>query len=181
MENTTDTNVKYPIGPFVRKDQYSREEMESLLAIIEEAPVRFKNLVESLAPEDLSKTYRPGSWNVQQLVHHVADIQLLHFLRMKKALTEPDYTEVTLINMDAWAGTADSRNEPVEDSLIMLEGITRRYVFLIRSLNDEDLKVEYYHPVRKYSINQEQAIAMSAWHLQHHLAHIKLAVEEQLG
>lgn len=51
---------------------------------------------------------------MQQLVHHVADIQLLHFLRIKKASTEPDYTEVTLIDLDAWAGTADGRNEPVE-------------------------------------------------------------------
>jgi hypothetical protein len=149
-----------------------------MLAIIKEAPELYKNLVKRLVPEDIRKTYRPGSWNVQQLVHHVADIQLLHFLRMKKALTEPAYTEVTLIDMDAWAGTSDGCDAPVEDSLMMLEGITGRYVFLIRSLSDQDLKIAYYHPVRKYSIDQAQAIAMSAWHLQHHLAHIKLAVEQ---
>ena len=95
---------------------------------------------------------------------------------MKKTLTETDYTNVTLINMDAWAATADVTKAPVEDSLLMLEGITKRYVLLLRSLTDEDLRKEYYHEVRKYSINQAQAIAMSSWHLKHHLAHIKIAV-----
>jgi hypothetical protein len=177
MENTADIDLKYPIGPFVKKEEYSPEEIESLISSIERAPELFRNTIENIEPKDLKKTYRLGSWSVQQLVHHVADIQLLHFLRMKKALTEPDYKEVTLIDMDAWARTADATNEPVEDSLMMLEGITRRYVFLIRSLTEEELQLTYYHPVRKYSINQAQAIAMSAWHLQHHLAHIKLAVE----
>ncbi|QEC53729.1 DinB family protein [Anseongella ginsenosidimutans] len=176
MESTKTDHLRYPIGPFVRKEQYSGEEINSMIAVIEEAPLRFKLLMEMLPPEDLSKTYRPGSWNVQQLVHHVADIQLLHFLRMKKALTEADYKEVTLIDMDGWAVTPDARDEPVEDSLLMLDGITRRYLFLLRSLTEEQLKIAYYHPVRKYTINQAQAIAMSAWHLEHHLAHISLAV-----
>ncbi|WP_423148381.1 DinB family protein [Rubrolithibacter danxiaensis] len=176
MENTT-YSLQYPIGPFVKKDQYLRDEIDSFLEIIERAPERYKDIAKNLTEEDLKKTYRPESWNVQQLIHHVADIQLLHFLRMKKALTEADYTEVTLINMDAWVSTADGYQAPVADSLIMLEGITRRYVYLIRSLTDKDLEVAYYHPVRKYMINQAQAIAMSAWHLQHHLAHIKIAVE----
>lgn len=176
MENDAPDRLRYPIGNFVRKEHYSGEEISAMISTIEEAPGRFRSLVESLAPGDLKKTYRPGSWNVQQLVHHVADIQLLHLLRMKKALTEPDYTETTLINMDGWAATPDGRDEAVADSLLMLDGITRRYVYLLRSLTGKDLEIAYYHPVRKYSINQAQAIAMSAWHVQHHLAHIKLAL-----
>jgi hypothetical protein len=58
----------------------------------------------------------------------------------------------------------------------MLEGLTKRYVFLLRSLSENQLRIEYYHPVRKYMINQAQAMAMSAWHLRHHLEHIKIAV-----
>lgn len=176
METKTTDQLRYPIGPFVKKDRYPAEEINSMIAVIEEAPGRYSALVEGLAPDDLTKTYRPGSWNVQQLVHHVADIQLLHMLRMKKALTEPDYKEVTLIDMDGWAATPDGRDEPVSDSLLMLQGITKRYVFLLRSLKEDDLKITYYHPVRKYDINQAQAIAMSDWHLRHHLAHIELAV-----
>jgi hypothetical protein len=168
--------VKYPIGRFLKQDQYSYDERNNLISTIESAPDVYRKMVATLSPGDFSKTYRPGSWNVLQLIHHVADIQLLHFLRMKKALTEHDYKEVTLIDMDSWVNTADGLSAPVQDSLIMFEGITKRYVFLLRSLTENELRIEYYHPVRKYTINQAQAIAMSAWHVSHHIEHIKIAV-----
>ncbi|GAB3659921.1 bacillithiol transferase BstA [Echinicola sediminis] len=181
MENVHDLNrLKFPIGNFEKKESYSKDELNELININETAPGRYRNIVGKLNPIDLNKTYRDGSWNIQQLVHHVADIQLLHFLRMKKALTEPNYKEVTLIDMDGWAATADGADAPVEDSLMMFEGINKRYVFLLRSLDDAKLQIEYFHPVRKYTITQAQAIAMSAWHVDHHLAHIKIALGESL-
>lgn len=79
--------------------------------------------------------------------------------------------------MDEWAKTSDGFSAPVADSLQMLDGITKRYVFLLRSLTAEQLEISYYHPVRKYDITQAQAIAMSAWHLRHHHAHIQLALD----
>lgn len=177
MKNLADLNsLKFPIGPFEKKDNYTPDELRELISINETAPGKYRRIVENLSPEDLLKTYREGSWNIRQLVHHVADIQLLHYLRMKKALTELNYDEVTLIDMDGWAKTADGIVAPVEDSLIMFEGINKRYVFLLKSLDDAALKIKYYHPIRKYMINQTQAIAMSAWHVDHHLAHIKIAL-----
>ena len=168
--------LKYPIGLYLRQEEYSSEELNSLLFIIKSAPKNYRDVIEHLSQEDLSKTYRPGSWNIRQLVHHVADIQLLHFLRMKKALTESDYNHVTLINMDSWATTVDATSAPTEDSLLMFEGITKRYIVLAQSLTEQQLKIKYFHPVRQYTINQAQAIAMSAWHVRHHLAHINIAL-----
>jgi len=178
MENPANLDLlKFPIGAFVKQDEYSADELNSLMKDIENAPAVYKKLTDSMQKEDFSKTYRPGSWNIQQLIHHVADIQLLHFLRMKRALTESDYKEVTLINMDGWVSTSDGSHAPVEDSILMLEGITKRYVYLIKSLSDEQLQITYFHPIRAFDINQAQAVAMSAWHLKHHLAHIKLALQ----
>ncbi|MEJ2880056.1 DinB family protein [Pedobacter sp. GR22-6] len=177
MENNDDTNhLKFPIGPFTKKDEYSYDELSSLISDIECAPAVYKDLIQGIDAADLLKTYRPGSWNIQQLVHHVADMQLLHFFRMKRAITEPDYKEVTLVDINGWANTKDGFSAPIEDSLVMLEGITKRYLFLIRSLSQEQLSISYYHPVRAFNINQVQAVAMSAWHVKHHLAHIKIAM-----
>ena len=176
MENSTDR--KFPVGPFIKKDEYSPDELSSLIEEIGNALSAYKTLVDLFSADDLLRTYRPGSWNVRQLIHHVADIQLLHFLRMKKAITEPDYNEVTLVNMDGWANSTDGTRAPVQDSIFMLEGITNRYVYLIKSLSEEQLRLQYYHPVREFYINQAQAIAMSAWHLQHHLAHVNLALKD---
>ncbi|QJW90850.1 hypothetical protein HNV11_16430 [Spirosoma taeanense] len=169
---------KFPIGPLAIQDNYSPDELVHFIAVLENSPALYRQAVENLSPAELGRTYREGSWTVQQLVHHVSDIQLLHYLRMKKALTEPDYKELTLINMDGWAATADATTAPITDSLMQFEGITRRYVYLARSLDDEQLALAYYHPVRQFTINQGQALAMSAWHVQHHLAHIHLALAE---
>ena len=177
MENIAAENqLKFPIGPFIKQDVYTEAKLDDLIRSIKEAPALYRKLAESLAKDDYVKTYRSGSWNIKQLYHHVADIQLLHYFRMKKAITESEYTDVTLINIDNWAATADATEEAIEDSLMMLEGITKRYVYLIGSLSDEQLNIEYFHPVRKFTVNQKQAIAMSAWHLKHHLAHIKIAL-----
>lgn len=172
---------RYPIGPLAMQNEYTREELSRLTDVVEAAPATYRATVADLSPTELAQTYRQGSWTIQQLVHHVADIQLLHLLRMKKALTEPDYAVVTLIDMDRWAATEDASSAPVEDSLLMFEGIQRRYVRLIRSLDTEQLAIAYHHPVRQRAFTQTQAVAMSAWHVAHHLAHIRLALGQPIG
>lgn len=174
-------HLKFPIGPFEKKEKYSRDELVSICGVLDEAPTNYRNLVAKLNPVELTKTYLEGSWTIRQLVHHVADIQLLHFLRMKKAITEPAPGDLTIIDMDAWAGTLDVIDGPIDDSLIMFEGTSRRYAILIRSLDDDALKIQYFHPIRKFSVDHAQAAAMSAWHVQHHLAHIKLALGIAVG
>lgn len=174
------TDRKYPIGPFVLKEDYTKEELEGMLHFIQSSASKYSALVEGLSDEDLAKTYREGSWNIRQLIHHVADIAILHYFRMKKAVTEPDYKEPTLINMDAWAVTSDSLEMPLTDSLNILESTNQRYVYFAASLDEEGLSKAYFHAVRKIWINQKGALAMSVWHLQHHLAHIKLALGEEL-
>ena len=168
--------LKFPIGPFVAPEQTSDAELENLIQTIENTVAKYRSTTEKLSKSDLQKTYREGAWNVQQLVNHVADMQLLHFFRMKKALTEPDYKEITLVDIPAWAHTADGLHSPVADSLDMMESITKRYVRLMRSLDNTQQQIAYYHPVRKMMLNQKQAIAMTAWHVQHHLEHIRIAL-----
>ncbi|GAL86625.1 hypothetical protein MYP_3855 [Sporocytophaga myxococcoides] len=169
------SKLKFPIGPFVSPSDLSTAELDALVKTIEEAPSKYRELAKRLSPSDLAKTYREGSWNVHQLYNHVADIQLVHYFRMKKAITENDYKEITLINIDAWAHTRDNMNSPIDDSLLMFEGIAKRFAFLIRSLTPEQLELSYYHPFRKITLNQKQAIAMAAWHVKHHYAHLLIA------
>jgi uncharacterized damage-inducible protein DinB len=170
-------HLKFPIGPFKADNNISRSDLEALVESIASAPADYRNLTKDLSPGDLKKTYREGSWNVQQLVNHVADMQLLHFFRMKRALTEADYKEITLVNIDGWAKTADGLDSPVADSLHMFEGTTKRFIYLMRSLDERQLAITYYHPLRQTTLTQKQAIAMTAWHVKHHLAHIKIALE----
>jgi len=170
------TDRRFPIGAFVLQEDYSNEELNSLIHILETIPAEYRRLTEKLTDEELTKTYREGSWNIRQLVHHVADIQFLQYFRMKKALTEPDYKEMTIIDMNAWAATSDAVNAPIAHSLFILEGVLNRHAFFAKTLTPEQLSITYFHPVRGIWMNQKQAIAMAVWHVQHHLAHIGLAL-----
>lgn len=170
------TDRSYPIGPFALKEIYSDDEIREFIRVIAEIPAEYRKRVENLPDAALLKTYREGSWNIRQLIHHVADLQFVHYLRMKKAITEPDYDEVTLIDMNAWAATPDSLNVPVEASLAIFEGTHARYAYLAGTLSDEQFARRYFHPLRGFWIDQKQALAMSVWHVKHHLAHIDLAL-----
>ncbi len=173
-------HLKFPIGPFVPQETYSDEEFSRILYTIETAPAAYGLVSENLTEEDLQKTYREGGWTIRQLIHHVGDIQMIHYTRMKQVVTDPDYRTIQLIKIEEWASTPDSLQAPIKDSLLQLDGVHRRYAHLAKSLTAEQLDLSYYHPMRGYSINQRQALAMSAWHVLHHLAHIKLALGEQL-
>ena len=168
--------LKYPIGPFTVQEHMDKDELDALIETVDSAPAKYRALTSNLSAGDLKRTYREGSWNIQQLVNHVADMQMLHFFRMKKALTEADYS-ATLVNMDGWASTADGVSSSVSDSLDMFESITKRYVYLMRSLTTEQQSISYYHAVRKATFNQKQASAMTAWHVRHHLEHIRIALQ----
>lgn len=170
------TDRQYPIGRFILKEDYTKEELENFLEVISSSASKYSALTENLGDEDLAKTYREGSWNVRQLVHHVSDIAFIHYFRLKKAVTESDYNEVTLINMDAWSATQDSLEMPIAGSLSALEAINERYAYFAARLSEAQLASTYFHPMRKIWFNQKQALAMSVWHLQHHLAHIELAL-----
>jgi uncharacterized damage-inducible protein DinB len=172
------TDRQYPIGPFVLKEEYIKEDLEKFIEVIGSSASKYRALVENLGDEDLAKTYREGSWNIRQLIHHVADIAFIHYFRFKKAVTESDYKEVTLINMDAWSATQDSLEMPIVGSLNALEAVNERYAYFAAKLGEEQLAKSYFHPMRKIWLNQKQALAMSVWHLQHHLAHVKLALGE---
>jgi hypothetical protein len=168
--------LKFPIGPFVAPESIGNDELVRLIKTIEDAPAKYRAMARGLSADDLKKTYREGSWNVQQLFNHVADMAMLHFFRMKKALTEKDYKEITLVDMDGWVKLYDGSYANIEDSLMMFESIVRRHVLLMRSLTPEQHQIAYYHPVRKVMLDQKKAIAMSAWHVSHHIEHLKIAL-----
>jgi hypothetical protein len=178
---TTDDQLqrlKFPIGPFKPAPaDLSRDELSALIDIVEAAPAKYRAITQGMSEEDANRTYREGAWNIRQLINHLADMQLLHLFRMKRAITESNYDVITIVDQHAWAVTPDGLNASWQDSLDMFESITKRYVFLMRSLTDEQLARTYFHPVRQVSLNQRQAISMTAWHVQHHLEHIRIALK----
>lgn len=166
---------QYPIGKFAPKADYRPTEIAQFIKTIEDAPAKYQKLVVNLSEADLAKTYREGAWTIQQLVHHVADMQLIHFHRFKVTITEQN-PQGSVVNIDGWANTPDAIFAPIAPSLAMFESTKIRFMFLVNTLNAAQWELSFHHATRKIDLTLKQAIYMSAWHVEHHYQHIKIAL-----
>lgn len=168
-------SLQFPIGKWSPKCEYTPQEIQERIDTLKNIPAAYRALTEGLSHEDLQKQYREGSWTIQQLIHHVADMHLLHYIRFKQSLTETNPNGV-VAKIDAWATMEEAQTAPIAYSLQMMEGTHARWTNLIEQMSEEDFQKGYYHPTRQIHIKLIDALDMGAWHAKHHLAHINLAL-----
>ena len=169
-------DVRYPIGKLQVPEVVTLENIQEWLKETESYTIRLRETVDSLSDEELSKTYREGAWTVRQLVHHIADSQLNMYQRLKLALTDDNNPTVPAFDEEKWAIQPDTEL-PVESSIKMLEGINERIVALGQSLTEEQLERAFTHQING-KITVATKVAKLAWHEEHHLAHIKIALSK---
>lgn len=142
------------------------------------APARLREAVAGLDDRQLHTPYRDGGWTVLQVVHHVPDSHLNAYLRLKLALTESDPV-IKPYDQAAWAALPDSRDTPVETSLVLLTALHDRWTRLLRSLGDADFARRFRHPEHG-AVNLDWLVAMYSWHGRHHVAHVT-ALRQRMG
>ena len=167
-------DVKFLIGQLHVPDRVTAEDVRKWLEEIDSYAKRLREAVDLLSGEELGKTYREGSWTVRQLVHHIADSQLAMYQRLKLAVTEDNPT-VPGFDEEKWAQLPDN-GLPVESSIRMLEGLNERIVVLGKHMTDEQLDRVFTHKTDG-EIRVVENLAKLSWHEEHHLAHIKIALE----
>jgi len=148
------------------------------IAELAAAPEEMRAAVAGLSEQQLDTPYRPDGWTVRQVVHHVPDSHMHSYIRFRWALTEnaptiKPYDEVL------WAQLPDARSAPVEASLLLLDGLHRRWTALLRELTPADWDRTFFHPERGI-VSLESNLAMYAWHGRHHVAHIT-SLRERMG
>ena len=114
---------------------FSPEERRQRLDKIRNLPVQLRELVSGLSEHELNTHFLENEWTVAQNVHHLADSHLNSFIRLKLILTEPN-PPLKGYDQDAWAELPDMQL-PIEDSLLLLTGLHRRWVKLFESIKDD--------------------------------------------
>jgi hypothetical protein len=166
--------VKYPIGRFQEPLLINKGIIQDWIRIIEDFPKKLNDEVHNLILINFDKQYRPNGWTIRQIINHCADSHMNSFIRFKLALTEQRPVIKPYLE-NIWAELPDSKLFPVDSSLKILEGLHKRWICLLNSLSDEDLKREFEHPETGELISLKINIGIYAWHCEHHLAHIKNA------
>ncbi|MDM5232770.1 YfiT family bacillithiol transferase [Lysinibacillus pakistanensis] len=168
-------DVRYPIGKLQVPEKVTLLNIQEWLKKIDTYTTRLRETVGALNEEELSRTYRDGGWTVRQLVHHIADSQLNMYQRLKLALTDENPI-VPAFDEEKWAIQPDTML-PVETSIKMLEGINERIVFLGNNLTEVQLDRIFNHQTNG-KITVATKMAKLAWHEEHHLAHIQIALTQ---
>ena len=170
--------LKYPIGNYKVPETYSSEVINGWINTIAEFPETISSLTKSLTSEQLSWHYRPHGWTIRQVVHHCADSHLNSFIRFKWSLTE-DSPVIKAYFEDRWAELPDANNDNIQDSLMLLQGLHARWTRLLRNLSMEQLASTFTHPESGKRISLKQNISLYAWHCEHHLVHIRQAIQRK--
>ena len=102
-------------------------------------------------------------------MHHLPDSHVNSYVRLKLALTENEpliqtYDEVR------WAELPDSGG-PIGISIDLLTALHRRWVFLLRRLDDSQWSLRFRHPDLGL-MRVDELAAYYDWHGRHHVAHI---------
>ena len=98
------------------------------------------------------------------------------FIRFKLALTE-DMPIIKPYYEDRWAELIDSKDDDISYSLNLLSGLHKKWIILLKSLTDKQMRLEFIHPEHGEKFNLAETIGNYAWHCNHHLAHIKNAID----
>ena len=163
--------LRYPIGKFIAPDNYSKDNLEQWIQVIQDLPLRLTTEVKKLSEDQLNTAYRDGGWTVRQVVHHLVDSHLNSYCRFKLAITE-DTPTIRPYFEERWAELEDAKYAPVELSLSLLTALHARWVYFLKSLSANDLEKIFFHPESKKEFALKTILALYAWHSNHHLHHI---------
>lgn len=164
------TDLRYPIGKWTRNPNLDTAGRTAAIAEIAAVPDALRSAVAGLSEAQLDTPYREGGWSPRQIAHHIADSHMNAFTRFKLGLTE-DAPTIKPYNEVKWAETADVRSVPVDVSLAIVEGVHRRLVTLLNSLDAQAFTRTIVHP-ENGTLTLTELLRLYAWHGRHHVTQI---------
>lgn len=173
METEILEQLRYPTGRFEFGKQYSYEETLQSIERLKSFPKSLNEVFINFKKENLNKTYREDGWNAKQLFNHLVDVYINAYMRTKWLLTE-EQSVLKPYDENESAKLADSEFENIEDSILLLQLLMNRWIFILKSLPAESFNKTIFHPEYKVTLSLHEIVAMYAWHGFHHLAHLKI-------
>jgi hypothetical protein len=165
--------LRFPIGPFEAPEEFSDIVIQHCISKIAALPQQLSETVADMTEAQLDTPYRPGGWTARQVIHHIADSHINSYTRFKLALTE-DQPIIRPYDEVSWAELPDGKSAPIEISMDLIRSLHRRWVLVLQQMQHDQWQRTFLHPSNMRLWTLEYAVAMYAWHGEHHLAHVRL-------
>ena len=169
-------SLKYPIGKFKNPTEITDNLIQSWIQTLENLPKKLQVLTSKLNDNQLDTPYRPEGWTIRQVVHHIGDSHTNAYMRFKLALTEDNPT-IRPYDEQAWAELFDTKTAPISLSLMFIDILHTKLVYLLKGLDEVQLNRTFYHPASQTNVTVKKNIGLYAWHSEHHFAHIENLVK----
>lgn len=171
-------DLRFPIGEFSKPKTITKEDIINWIVEIEDFPFRLIQLTENMSIEELNLIYKPDGWKIKQVIHHCSDSHMNAFIRFKLALTEENPT-IKSYEEALWANLIDGNDNDISNSLLLLKSLHNKWILLLKNMNESQWEKTYFHPESKRTYILKEVVGLYAWHCNHHLAHIKQALQYQ--
>ncbi len=99
---------------------------------------RLRELVQGMSDSALRQREAPGKWSVLEVVHHLADTELVYRYRMRMTVAQPG-SPIPAYDQDRWAAELGYNRGDLEGALQEIEAWRSANLEWIRGLSDEEL------------------------------------------
>ena len=137
------------------------------LTVLGRLVAELENLVSGFSDEELRRPEAPGKWSILEVIHHLADSELVWAYRLRMVLAEKQ-PQITGYDQDRWASQLKYREANPEDVLELLGILRKTNLRLIRSLSDEEMQRAGFHNER----GEETVEHMIRLYAGHDLVHL---------
>lgn len=158
-----------------RWERFDAVLVREAVEIIGALPGDLSRLLAGVGEDGLGARYRAGGWTVAQIVHHLVDSHLHSYARCKFALLEETPT-IKPYDENRWVETPECGVEQVGEAVELLAHLHRRWVRLFEGLAVSQWERAFFHPERGEALTLFRQAGVYAWHGEHHVAHIALAL-----
>ena len=164
--------LRFPIGRFVPVSVYDAAAVSQGIASLAALPEKLRGLATGIRGGAWERTYRPGGWTLRQVAHHLVDSHINSYVRFKLALTE-DNPVIKPYMEERWAELPDAMQAEARLALDLLSALHAKWVLCLRNMQDSEWNRSFFHPESKQNIYLYNAVALYAWHGEHHLAQMR--------
>ena len=128
-----------------------------------------------LSKDNLQKSYAPGKWTIQQILHHLADSETVLHERLKRIIGGPIQVLWTF-DQDLWCQELDYQQVPLDISKDLFQSLRRSVIYLLDQHYDRKKDQSFIHSkTGKRTLGE--AFQKIGWHNEHHLNHIRQALK----